>query len=170
MENKLKIPSHIAFIMDGNGRWAKKRLLPRKAGHREGVNAMQRVVEACHKLGVKVVSFYAFSTENWSRPADEVAALLGMIDKFAATEIPKYAKRNFVLRFMGDLSRLPEQTSKALEDGVELCKNNSGTIVNIAINYGGRDEIAYACRKLVESGAEINVENICAKPLYGRAA
>lgn len=162
MEDNLKIPEHIAFIMDGNGRWAKKRLLPRKAGHKEGVKAMRTVVEACFKKGVKVVSFYAFSTENWNRPEDEVSALMDMIEKFAITEIPKYAKRNFVVRVMGDLDRLPENAKKALEDGMTLCKGNDGMVVNIAINYGGRDEIVYACRKLAKSGEEITKESISA--------
>ena len=148
----IKIPKHIAFIMDGNGRWAKKKLLPRKAGHREGVMAMRRVIDICGNYGVEIVSFYAFSTENWSRPKEEIKALFSMVKSFAKKEIPKLASDNIVVRFMGDLSRLPEDVREAIEISTSQCEGNTGLIINIGINYGGRDEIVYAVNKLIASG------------------
>lgn len=157
---ELIIPKHIAFIMDGNGRWAKKRMLPRKAGHKEGVQAMRKVVEACHDRGVKVVSFYAFSTENWQRPQEEIDALFAMLEKFAKSEIPKYAKRNFVIRIMGDIEPLPESVKNALKENIALCEGNDGIVVNLGINYGGRDEIINAVKQMVAKGEEITKQNL----------
>lgn len=159
---ELKIPKHIAFIMDGNGRWAKKRHLPRSVGHREGVGSMRKVVEACYDRGVQVLSFYAFSTENWSRPQEEIDTLFGMLEKFAKSEIPKYAKRNFIITTMGDLNQLPDSVRNALVENMKLCEGNTGMVVNLGINYGGRDEIVYAVNKLLSKGLEVNKENISA--------
>ena len=157
---ELKIPKHIAFIMDGNGRLAKNKHLPRSVGHREGVTSMRRVVEACYEKGVQVVSFYAFSTENWSRPKEEIKTLFSMLEKFAKSEIPKYAKRNFIIRCMGNLSELPDNVRIALESNMKLCDGNDGMVVNLGINYGGRDEIVYAVKKLIDKGLEVNKQNI----------
>lgn len=162
---KTNIPKHIAFIMDGNGRWAKRRLLPRKIGHREGVKAMKCVIKACRDLGVEVVSFYAFSTENWSRPKDEVDALFSLVKKFAKEEMREYVKDNYIVRFMGDISKLPKDVNEALNDILQSSKDNDGMVVNIGLNYGGRDEIAYAVKELVRLGEEPSVENI-SKHLY----
>lgn len=162
---KTNIPKHIAFIMDGNGRWAKRRLLPRKIGHREGVKAMKDVIKACRDLGVEVVSFYAFSTENWSRPKDEVDALFSLVKKFAKEEMREYVKDNYIVRFMGDISKLPKDVNEALNDILQSSKDNDGMVVNIGLNYGGRDEIAYAVKELVRLGEEPSVENI-SKHLY----
>lgn len=157
---ELNIPTHIAFIMDGNGRWAKRRLMPRKYGHKMGVEALKRVIAACDKLGVKEVSFYALSTENWSRPKDEIDALLGMIKKFADEEMKEYVDKNYRVRFMGELHRLPEETQKALESIAVAAMNNTGIVVNIGINYGGRDEIARAAAKVAERNLPVTAENI----------
>lgn len=157
---ELNIPTHIAFIMDGNGRWAKRRLMPRKYGHKMGVEALKRVIAACDKLGVKEVSFYALSTENWSRPKDEIDALLGMIKKFADEEMKDYVDKNYRVRFMGELHRLPEETQKALESIAAAAMNNTGIVVNIGINYGGRDEIARAAAKVAERNLLVTAENI----------
>lgn len=152
MQNERKIPRHIAFIMDGNGRWAKKRLLPRKAGHREGVVALRRMVDECEKAGVEMVSFYAFSTENWTRPQEEIDALFKMVKEFADKYLDEYVKRGFRIMFMGDLSKLPKETVDALRRILEKAKDNKGMIVNIALNYGGRDEILHAVNKLLDAG------------------
>lgn len=152
MLNEIKIPRHIAFIMDGNGRWAKKRLLPRKAGHREGVVALRRMVDECEKAGVEMVSFYAFSTENWTRPQDEIDALFKMVKEFADKYLDEYVKRGFRIMFMGDLSKLPKETVDALKRILEKAKDNKGMIVNIALNYGGRDEILHAVNTLLDAG------------------
>ncbi len=156
----LKIPAHIAFIMDGNGRWAKRRLMPRKYGHKMGVEALKRVIAACEKLGIKEVSFYALSTENWSRPKDEIDALLAMIKKFADEEMKEYVDKNYRIRFMGELHRLPQETQNALESIARAAENNTGIVVNIGINYGGRDEIARAAQKAAESGLPVTEEAI----------
>lgn len=161
----LNLPQHIGFIMDGNGRWAKKRLLPRNAGHKQGVKAMQKVIDLANEYGIKAVSFYAFSTENWSRPQNEINALFNMIKSFATKELPHYAANNFVIKYMGDLSKLPQDIQLTLENSVEETKNNTGTIVNIGINYGGQDEIIYAVKELISSGVEITKENL-AKFMY----
>lgn len=146
--------------MDGNGRWAKRRLMPRKYGHKMGVEALKRVIAACDKLGVKEVSFYALSTENWSRPKDEIDALLGMIKKFADEEMKYYVDKNYRVRFMGELHRLPEETQKALESIAAAAINNTGIVVNIGINYGGRDEIARAAARVAERNLPVTAENI----------
>ena len=145
-------PRHIAFIMDGNGRWAKKRLLPRKAGHRQGVKALERVVAACERRGVEMVTFYAFSTENWARPQDEIDALFAMVAEFADTRLKEYVDRGLRILFIGDLTPLPQKTRDACTRIVEAAKGNKGMIVCIALNYGGRDEIVRAVRTLLQSG------------------
>jgi len=152
---------HIAFIMDGNGRWAKRRLLPRKIRHREGVKALERVINACEKRGIKEVSFYAFSTENWSRPQEEIDALFDMVRKFADNELKSYVERNMTVRFMGDVTKLPKDTLDALNKITSAVRQNGeGMVVNIGLNYGGRDEIVTAVKALVDSGEEITKENI----------
>lgn len=134
--------------------------MPRKYGHKMGVEALKRVIAACDKLGVKEVSFYALSTENWSRPKDEIDALLGMIKKFADEEMKEYVDKNYRVRFMGELHRLPEETQKALESIAVAAMNNTGIVVNIGINYGGRDEIARAAAKVAERNLPVTAENI----------
>ncbi len=146
--------------MDGNGRWAKRRLMPRKYGHKMGVEALKRVIAACDKLGVKEVSFFALSTENWSRPKDEIDSLLDMIKKFADEEMKEYVGKNYRVRFMGELHRLSLETQRALESIAQAAKDNTGIVVNIGINYGGRDEIARAAEKLVQENLPVTVENI----------
>ena len=146
--------------MDGNGRWAKRRLMPRKYGHKMGVEALKRVIAACDKLGVKEVSFFALSTENWSRPKEEIDSLLDMIKKFADEEMKEYVGKNYRVRFMGELHRLPLETQRALENIAQAAKDNTGIVVNIGINYGGRDDIARAAEKLVQENLPVTVENI----------
>lgn len=158
----MKDLKHIAFIMDGNGRWAKQRLMPRKYGHSEGVKAMKRVIEAASEYGIEAVSFYAFSTENWSRPQDEVDSLFKMVDKFAKDELEYYAKKGYKVRIMGDLSRLPESTASALKRIIERTANNTGLTVNIGLNYGGRDEIIRAVNKLIECGNAVTMDSLSA--------
>lgn len=147
-----RIPQHIAFIMDGNGRWAKKRLMPRKVGHKEGVEAMRRVVDWCERKGIGYVTFYAFSTENWARPQEEIDALFQLIDKFAQKEMQAYIKRGFRVRILGDLTQLPTKTRELLEQIIRDCERNTGLCVNIAINYGGRQEIVQAVNRILRSG------------------
>ncbi len=152
MSEQIRMPKHIAFIMDGNGRWAKKRLLPRKAGHKQGVEAMRRVVDWCDAHAIECVTFYAFSTENWQRPQEEIDALFELIDKFADREMQNYVSRGFRIRILGDLTQLPPHTREVLAKIIEQARTNTGLCVNIAINYGARQEIVQAVNRILRSG------------------
>lgn len=161
MQDEIKIPRHIAFIMDGNGRWAKKRMLPRKLGHREGVKALRRMVDECEKAGIEMVSFYAFSTENWTRPQEEIDSLFKMVGEFAEKNLSEYVRRGFRIMFMGDITKLPADTVAALKKILDQAKDNKGMIVNIALNYGGRDEILRAVNRILDSGVrEIDMQTL----------
>ena len=166
MSEEIKIPKHIAFIMDGNGRWAKKRALPRKAGHKAGVKALQKVIEACNKKGVQMCSFYAFSTENWKRPQDEIDAIFALVERFVAEELDKYAGVGYRVMFMGDLSVLPDSTQNAIKTIMEKSKGNDGMIVNVALNYGGRQEIVNAVNTILQSGLNKVDEQMISDCIY----
>jgi undecaprenyl diphosphate synthase len=136
--------------MDGNGRWARKRLLPRLFGHRAGTKSTKAMVEACDKLGVKYLTVYAFSSENWARPLTEVDALMKLMIEMMRQEIDGMLKNNVRFTVLGNLSRVPEATRRELENGVERTKDNTGIQFNIAVSYGGREEIVDAARALAE--------------------
>jgi undecaprenyl diphosphate synthase len=146
-----KLPRHIAIIMDGNGRWAKSQGKPRVFGHKNGVNAVREVTEACAELGVEYLTLYAFSTENWSRPALEVSALMSLLIEAVKNELKTLNKNNIRLAFIGDISKLPTSTQKALLDGLEATKNNTRMTLVLALNYSSRWEIVNACQKIGES-------------------
>ena len=150
---------HIAFIMDGNGRWAKKRGMPREYGHREGAKAFQRVVEYCGKIGIEYVTVYAFSTENWKRPANEVNAIMQLFTEYMSEAFRVFAEKGLRIRFIGDRSRFsPELLCK-----MEQLEKDSGTnqkVLNVAFNYGGREDIVHAARTLSEQGIELTEENL----------
>ncbi|MBL7196481.1 MAG: isoprenyl transferase [Candidatus Omnitrophica bacterium] len=150
MLDKNNLPKHIAIIMDGNGRWAKKRNLPRTAGHRKGLKVVEEIIEAAARLGIKVLSLYAFSTENWKRSKTEINMLLGALNYFLKKNINKLMKNNIKLRTMGDISRFPAHIRKLLADVGEMTEHNSGLILNLALNYGARFEIMEATKKIVE--------------------
>ncbi|TKI54994.1 isoprenyl transferase [Brevibacillus antibioticus] len=139
-----KIPEHVAIIMDGNGRWANKRSLPRVAGHRAGMKAVKEVVKAADEIGVRYMTMYAFSTENWKRPRDEVDFLMKLPQEFLSTELDELIERGVRIRMLGSKNELPSHTLKALLEAEEKTKNNSGLQLNFALNYGGRDELAKA--------------------------
>lgn len=166
MEKQLKIPEHIAFIMDGNGRWAAERGLSRSEGHRQGAEALKTVVNACAERGIKVVSVYAFSCENWSRPQAEIKFLFSLITQFAKKELKKYADSGYRVRFSGDLTQLPKNTQNAIKKVTDLSKNNTGIIVNIALNYGGRQELTRAVNKILQSGIREIDEQMLEDCLY----
>jgi len=151
-ETKIKIPAHIAIIMDGNRRWAKKRMLPVAIGHSAGVEAVRRTVEACSKIGIKYLTIYAFSTENWARGKDEVSALMLLLGKAVRQYVPELHKGNVKLMFSGDIAGIPESTANTLLEGAEYLKNNTGLTLNLALNYGGRQEIIAAANKAIASG------------------
>ncbi|KMZ40452.1 MULTISPECIES: isoprenyl transferase [Bacillales] len=139
-----KIPEHVAIIMDGNGRWANKRSLPRVAGHRAGMKAVKEVVKAADEIGVRYMTMYAFSTENWKRPRDEVDFLMKLPQEFLSTELDELIERGVRIRMLGSKNELPSHTLKALLEAEERTKENSGLQLNFALNYGGRDELAKA--------------------------
>ncbi len=155
------IPAHIAFIMDGNGRWAKKRKMPVSLGHTKGVERVEDMIEEGIELGVKHMSFYAFSTENWKRDKEEIDHLFGLIHTFYKKKFPKLMKQNIVLKFIGSRAGLPTDLIEVIEIMETESKDNQAMIVNIAFNYGGRLEIAEAVNKLIAEGkTEINEEDI----------
>src|SRR6516162_4372053 len=145
-----RIPSHIAIIMDGNGRWANRRALPRVAGHKAGIGPVRATVEACARLGVKVLTLYAFSVENWKRPRHEVETLWRLLRFYLKQELPDLQKNDIRLQAIGRLDALPMQVRRELDSAVESTSANRGLLVNLAINYGGRAEIVDAVNSILE--------------------
>ncbi|MFC5050350.1 isoprenyl transferase [Rubritalea spongiae] len=143
-------PEHIAIIMDGNGRWAKQRGLPRIAGHRAGAESVRRTVDACKSLGVKYLTLYAFSSENWNRPESEVKALMQLLERFLKEKTKEMMKQNVRLNAIGRINMLPEKTRKQLELAIETTKDNTDLTLNLALSYGGREEIVDATRSIAE--------------------
>lgn len=148
----LKVPTHIAVIMDGNGRWAAARGLPRQAGHQAGTENLRQVITSCVDFGVKVLTIYAFSTENWGRPEDEVQGLMDILAEVIDRELPELHKQGVQLRHLGRLDRLQPALREKVLRAVEITHNNDRLILNVAFNYGGRDEIVCAIRRMIEDG------------------
>ena len=144
------IPSHIAIIMDGNGRWAKKRALPRFAGHREGIKTVRKVTRIASDLGVYVLTVYAFSTENWKRSKTEVDFLMRLPEEFLGSFLPEMMERNVKVQMIGEPSLLPSHTQKALFEAMDKTKNNTGLILNFALNYGSRAEMTMAIQEITK--------------------
>ncbi|WP_422123518.1 isoprenyl transferase [Planococcus sp. X10-3] len=142
------IPSHIAIIMDGNGRWAKKRSLPRVAGHHEGMKTVRKITRLANGLGVDVLTLYAFSTENWKRPKVEVDFLMRLPEEFLSTFLPELVSENVKVEMMGDHTNLPKHTLKAITKAKEATKDNTGLVLNFALNYGSRAEIVDSVKVL----------------------
>ena len=156
-----KIPAHVAIIMDGNGRWARERSLPRLAGHRAGVENMRRILEACGEFGIKYLTIYAFSTENWDRPKAEIHGLLNILENVIDRELDQLHENGVQLNHLGRLERMSDELQKKVNHAIELTRDNDRLVLNIAWNYGGRDEIVQAIEKIVASGVgpeEINEE------------
>jgi len=148
--DKGKLPVHIAIIMDGNGRWAQKKGLPRVMGHKAGMEALKKTVKSCSDLGIKILTVYAFSTENWNRPQDEVNYLMDLLVEYMRREVNALHKNKVKIKILGEVDMLPDQTRTEIEEAIELTKNNEGLQFNIALNYGGRAEILRACRNLIK--------------------
>ena len=148
----LKVPAHIAIIMDGNGRWAKKRGMPRTFGHSPGAKVVEQILEDADHIGVKYLTVYAFSTENWSRPQTEVKALMNLLRRYMKTSLAKCAKNNVRVRVIGDKSMLDQDLQDSIADLERDTAANTGIGFQIAINYGGRDEIVRAVRRAAEKG------------------
>ena len=151
-ENSSRVPVHVGIIMDGNGRWATQRGLPRLAGHRAGTKNLRLVIRAAAKAGIKHLTFYAFSTENWSRPEDEVGGLMGLLGEFIETETPELHKEGARLLHIGHLEHLEPKLRQKIENAIELTKNNTRIDVILAFSYGGRDEIVNAVKNIVAAG------------------
>lgn len=148
------IPRHVAIIMDGNGRWAKSRNLPRTMGHKAGVEAIIDILKEADRLGIKYITLYAFSTENWKRPKDEVNAIMKLLVQYLKLEIDEMDRNGVVIKVIGDISKLPTECIQEIEKASERTKNNTGVIMNIALNYGGRDEIVRAVKNIIKDKEE----------------
>lgn len=163
----LKIPQHVAIILDGNGRWAKKRFLPRNAGHAAGAKNVEKIIEDAHDMGIKYLTMYAFSTENWNRPEDEVKALMKLLRNYLKDCIERANKNDMKCLVIGDKSRLDEDIIKRINELEECSKDNKGITFIIALNYGSRDEITRATKKMaldVKAG-KLNPEEITEKTI-----
>lgn len=152
------LPSHIAVIMDGNGRWAKKRLLNRIRGHEKGAEAVRIVVQGCRKIGVPFLTLYTFSTENWQRPKSEIAALMFLFEKFLKSEQKELTDNNIRLNAIGQIERLPEAVQQALRRTMALTEKNDGMLLNLALSYGGRDEIVRMVREVAEKAKDGKID------------
>lgn len=150
----MKIPNHVAIILDGNGRWAKSKGMPRNYGHVQGAKTVEVICEEAYRMGIQYLTVYAFSTENWNRPAEEVNALMGLLRNYMKTCLKTAAKNNMCVRVIGDKTRLDEDIRKRMEQLEEATQHNTGLHFQIAINYGGRDEIVRAVRHLADEVAK----------------
>lgn len=158
-----KLPSHIAMIMDGNGRWAKKRLMNRVKGHEKGSRTVRDIVTGCRELGIKVLTLYAFSTENWARPKAEVKALMTLLKRFVINERPILSEHNIRLNIIGQKQRLPAAVLNEVDATLEMTKDNDGMVLNLALSYGSREEITAAVTKIAQQvqQGQLKPDDIC---------
>ncbi len=153
-QNELQVPNHIAIILDGNGRWAKKKKMPRNYGHIQGSKNVEKICEEAYRLGVRYLTVYAFSTENWKRPQEEIDALMKLLQSYLESSIKTSMKNNMRVRIIGDTSKLQEGLQKSIAELEEASKDNTGLNFQVAINYGGRDELLRAVRALAKDVKE----------------
>lgn len=160
--NPQRLPRHIAIIMDGNGRWAERKFMPRTMGHRAGMGSLKKVVIAASDLNIPILTVFAFSTENWKRPAEEVNYLMNLLVEYLRKELDELHKNNVRINMLGDLKNLPEYCQKEIVDAIQKTADNKGMLFNIALNYGARDEMLSAIKILVERANknEISADNI----------
>ena len=174
--NSVKLPRHVAVIMDGNGRWAKRRGLPRIEGHRRGANTLKEMLRYCKDLGIETLTAYAFSTENWGRPTKEVNFLMTLFERLLQKELKEMEAEEVCINFIGDLTPLPETLQQQMRHSMERTKNNQGVFFNVAINYGSRHEMVKACRTIAqkvqqgELSADAINEDTIAQHLYTSAS
>ena len=156
------VPKHIAIIMDGNGRWAKEKNLPRTFGHKAGVETIRRIIKECERIGVKYLTLYAFSTENWKRPKDEVNSLMKLLVEYLRNEFDELNENGVVINHIGDISKLPQTCQEELKAAYEKTKDNKGVVMNLALNYGGRDEIIHGIKNMYKDldAKKININDI----------
>ena len=174
--NLAKLPNHVAVIMDGNGRWAKQRGLPRIEGHRRGANTLKEMLRYCKDLGIQTLTAYAFSTENWGRPTGEVNFLMGLFERLLQKELREMEEQEVCINFIGDLTPLPTSLQQEMRRSTERTKNNKGVFFNVAINYGSRNEMVKACQTIAQkvqqgelAASEIN-ESTISRHLYTSAS
>lgn len=160
MEEQLKIPTHVAIIMDGNGRWAKKRMMPRNIGHQQGAKRLEEICRQAADIGIQYLTVYAFSTENWSRPDDEINTLMKILRNYLADSIKKVRDNNMRIRVIGDKSRLDQDIQESIERLEKVSASNTGLNFQIALNYGSRDEMLRAVKVMLE---DYKNGKICAK-------
>lgn len=153
----LHLPVHIGIIMDGNGRWAQKRFLPRSAGHRAGAQNFRTITRYCSKIGIRYLTVYAFSTENWNRPSDEVGALLRLFKEYLEEALRDFMDENIRVRFIGDVSAFPAELRTLIQEVEEVSACKTGMVLNLAMNYGGRAEITRAAKRVAEEVASGNL-------------
>ena len=161
-EEELRLPVHIGIIMDGNGRWAKNRGLPRSAGHTAGAQVFKTITRYASSIGIKYLTVYAFSTENWSRPGAEVSALMVLFKSYLEEALRDFLNENIKVRFLGDTTKFSPALQKLIHEVEEVSSNKTGMVLNIAMNYGGRDDIVYSVRQLAEKvkSGELQPEEI----------
>jgi undecaprenyl diphosphate synthase len=166
------VPAHVAIIMDGNGRWARRRGLPRLAGHRAGVDNLRRVIEASTEFGIRFLTIYAFSTENWARPPEEVRGLLNILEEVIDRELDELHRNGVQLRHIGRLEKLEPHLQAKVRYAIEMTRENQRLVLNIAWNYGGRDELVWAIQKIVAAGtpAEQIDEELISRHLFTAAS
>lgn len=157
---------HVAIIMDGNRRWAKERNLPSAVGHKKGVDSLKAAMRACDDFGIKYLTVYAFSTENWNRKPEEVNFLMDLLGQTLKNELKEMHENNVVISFIGDTTKLSPKLQEILANSVETTKNNTGVNLQIAFNYGSRDEIVHAVKEIIESGEKEITEETISKHLY----
>ena len=164
------LPVHIGIIMDGNGRWAKKRGLPRSFGHREGAKTLEKITRFAGNIGIKYITYYAFSTENWKRPKEEVSAIMKLLKEYLLEAISDMAEKNIRLCFFGDQTPLSDELKDLIKKTDEISKGCTGLTVNVCLNYGGRDEITRAVKSIVEDGVkpEDITEKLISSYLYSK--
>ena len=167
-KNLEALPRHVAIIMDGNGRWAKARGMPRLAGHRAGTENLRPILEACVDFGIEILTIWAFSTENWRRPEAEVTGLLRILERMIRRELRELHKQGVKLRHIGRMERLPKRLQKEVQDAVELTKDNDRIVLNVAFDYGGRAEIVHAVQQIIREGiaAEEVDEELLSRHMY----
>lgn len=171
-DSQPKNPAHVAVIMDGNGRWARSRGFPRHKGHEEGVNRVEEITRAADRAGIKYLTLYAFSKENWRRPAEEVGFLMSLLAQFLDVKMKSMLENNVIFRVIGDTGDLPSVIQKKLNDWIEKTKNNTGLTLNVAFSYSSRSEIVRAARKLAEKAVSGKIkpseidENLFSNELY----
>jgi undecaprenyl diphosphate synthase len=162
-DSEMNVPKHVAIILDGNGRWAKKRFLPRKAGHAAGSKAVEKICEDAYNLGIEYLTVYAFSTENWKRPQDEVDALMKLLRQYLKDCIKRSTKNNMCVRVIGDITPLDEDLKNSIVELEKATKNNTGLHFQVALNYGSRDEMIRSMKKMCADVAAgvLSADDVC---------